>query len=157
MLLFLHFTSQHHGRLLLPVPLTLIFSPFPAPFLEKGKNASSHLFIRSLPVPLPYPISTTAHQVIAGLGISFPTETTQGCSVRETGRRGWWQIQGQPPLQMLADPLENQAALLLRRQPRSRPCSLFGWWFSLWELTLLPTNIPQDTLSYIWYSDFSLL
>jgi hypothetical protein len=87
--LFLHFTSQHHGQLFFPVPLTLIFSPFPAPFLEKGKNASSHLFIRSLPVPLPYPISTTAHQVIAGLGISFPTETTQGCSVRETGRRGW--------------------------------------------------------------------
>jgi hypothetical protein len=43
----------------------------------------------------------------------------------------------QPPLQVLGDLPEDQAAHLLQMcgRPRSSPCMLFGWCFSLFELS----------------------
>jgi hypothetical protein len=58
-----------------------------------------------------------------------------GSPVRGTGATGSQQSQGKPLPQMLVDPFEDQPANLLHmcEEPRSSPCLLFGWWFSLWE------------------------
>jgi hypothetical protein len=64
-----------------------------------------------------------------------PTEARQGGLVRGMGSTGRQQIQGHPLLQLLGDWPLDQAALLLHmcEGPGSSPCSLFGWWFSLWR------------------------
>jgi hypothetical protein len=95
-------------------------SPFPFSS-EKGEDSPGYHL-------------TLAHQVTAGLGSSFPTETRQDSSVKGVRSTGRQQIQGQPPLQLLGEGLHtDQTAHLLRMcwGPTSNLCLFFGWCFSL--------------------------
>lgn len=73
------------------------------------------------------------HPVVAGLSASSPTEAQPGSPVWGKGSHGRQQNQRQPQIRLLGEPHEDQAAHLLQmcRGPRSSPCTLFGWWFSL--------------------------
>ena len=58
------------------------------------------------------------------------TEVKQGSPARRRGSKDSQKSQKQPPLQLLRDLYEDQAAYQLQmcREPRSSPWVLFGWW-----------------------------
>lgn len=76
-----------------------------------------------------------AHPVSEGLTASSSTEAPRGSPVRGRRASGRQLSQRQPPLHLLEDPHEEQAAHLpqMCREPRSSHRMLLGWWFSLWE------------------------
>jgi hypothetical protein len=82
----------------------------------------------------PWVSPTVTHHVTAELDTSSATETRQSNLVRVIGSRGTPQIRGEPPFQLFGYPHVDQAAHQLHMYggPRSSPCSLFHWWFSLW-------------------------
>jgi hypothetical protein len=75
------------------------------------------------------------HHVASGIDSSSHTETRQGRPFR-----GTWSTGGQEGRKATDSgtdpaPVADQASHMLHmwRGPRSSPCSLFGWWFRLWE------------------------
>ena len=103
----------------IPVAAPFPLSPPDIPFLHR-------LSISPLRRDPPYqPI--LEHQVTAGLGTSSPTEAKQGSPVRGTGSTGRPQSQGQPPLQLLEDPQEDQDVYLLHVLGGSLSLLVFLW------------------------------
>ena len=139
--LIIHFTSQHHVPLLFPVLLTLIFSPFPAPYLEE----KGHLLIRSLQVLLAHPIPTTTYQVTEDQAYPFPLKPDKVAQLGKQGEEDGNRFRVSPHFRCLQAHLKTKGHCCYV-QPRSRLYSLFGWCFSLLASPLLPNNIPQGTL-----------
>lgn len=84
------------------------------------------------------------HQISAGLGTSPPSEARQGNQVkgmRSTSRK---QIQKHLILHLLWDSHEDQAVHLLHMcrglEARCSQCSLFGWWLSLWDSSVVQVS-----------------
>ena len=115
--------------------------PSQSPFLLSSKSPPHYPLSHS---PLSFPLETLlregrqptlAYQVLSGLNASSLSEARKSSLARGMRSKGSQWSQRQPPLQLLGDPHEDQAAHLLQmcRGPRSSPCMLFDWWFSLCE------------------------
>jgi hypothetical protein len=124
-------------------PLCLVLPSqgrFPPPFpLRKGKFS-----LQGVPTPL-------LPQLTVGLGTSSPIEARQGTPLGRTRSRDRQQTLDNHLLQLFGILHEDQAAHLLHmfRLPRSNPCMLFGWLFSLWE----PPNVH---ISWLYLSSFGV-
>lgn len=124
----LHPDPQH-----LPTPALSLLTSKLHPYKSQPPSLPP-LLLRQGEVPLGcYP--TLAHPVSEGLTASSSTEAPRGSPVRGRRASGRQLSQRQPPLHLLEDPHEEQAAHLpqMCREPRSSHRMLLGWWFSLWE------------------------
>jgi hypothetical protein len=109
-------------------------------------------------------------QIIVWLSTSYSTEARQSSPAKRKESKGRQWSQSQPPLQLLRDLHEEQAANLLHMcgETRLSPSMLFCWWFHLceppwtqesWLVCLViflipqipsiipPLLLPQDSLS----------
>ena len=117
--LFIHSLTLCHNHnpphTHLVIPLHSSSSQPTIPFISENGEVSSG-----------YQLTLTT-QVTAGLGTSFPTETNQESPVRVTGFTGRQQSQNKPPLQLLGDLHEDQAAYMLQGTRGAMSILVFFW------------------------------
>jgi F0F1-type ATP synthase membrane subunit a len=108
-------------------------------FMSHPLSTPSHPFHN--PFSLPTSLSplngtpTLALQVSVELGATSITENRQGNPARKTYPTDRQQLLVYPPFQLCRTHIKTKLHIcyLCAERPKSNPCMLFGWWFSLWE------------------------